>query len=106
MTTADARARSGWLAYWRLSAADRGAVRRIERTCRAVGDPRLDEIALARLGRAARRARLLGPLRQPFAGAGPSPQECLGRLCSTMRHPSRTGLCAGPPSVRNRPRTS
>src|SRR3954452_11832408 len=98
MTTADARARSGWLAYWRLSAADRGAVRRIERTCRAVGDPRLDEIALARLGRAARprpplraprrdetalaglgraarRARLLGPLRQPFAGAGPSPQE-------------------------------
>src|SRR4051794_33716941 len=106
MTTVDARARSGWLAYWRLPAADRRAVRRIERTCRAVGDARLDAIALARVARAARRARMLGPLGRTFAGGGPGPQERLTPLCSTMRHPSRRGLCAAPSTTPTRPRTS
>jgi hypothetical protein len=95
MTTVDARERVGWLAYWRLPRADRRAVRRIETTCRSAGDPRLDAIALSRLARAATVARLLGPLARPVLGPGLPPQDRLARLCSTMRHPSRTGVCAG-----------
>jgi hypothetical protein len=95
MTTVDARQRPGWLAYWRLPRADRRAVRRIESTCRSAGDPRLDGIALGRLHRAATVARLLGPLAGVLLGPGPLPQDRLARLCSTMRHPSRTGVCAG-----------
>ena len=106
MTTADARERTGWPAYWLLPPADRRTVRRIERTSRAVGDPHLDAIALARLQRAARRARLLGPVARWLDGDCPAPQDRLARLCSTMRHPSRTGVCAGAPPLRTRPRTS
>src|SRR4051794_1484464 len=106
MTTVEARDRTGRLAYWLLSPADRRAVRRIESTSRAVGDARLDAIALGRLRRAARRARLLGPIARPNDRAGCSAEERLARLCSTMRHPSRTGVCAGAPTLPPRPRTS
>lgn len=103
MTTVDARERAGWLAYWLLPPADRRAVRRIERTSRATGDPRLDTIALARLQRAARLARVLGPVGRTLARGDLGPQIRAARLRSTMRHPSRTGVCAGVPP---RPRTS
>jgi hypothetical protein len=95
MTTVGGPERIGRLSYWRLTPAERSVVRRVERTCRATGDQRLDTIALTRLRRAAGRARLLGPLARRLSGRGPGPQERIGRLCSTMRHPSRTGVCTG-----------
>jgi hypothetical protein len=81
----------GWLAYWLLPRAQRRVVRRIEVSCRAVGDPRLDGLAAARLRRAARRERWgrHGADTAPDTGA----EQRLARLCSTMRHPSRTGEC-------------
>ena len=106
------------MAYWLLSPDDRRTVRRIETTCRAVGDRRLDAIALGRLRRAARRERFAGRLfgRHPAAtpAATPTASERLARLCSTLRHPSRTGACLPgrvPGTVpaagaRTRPRTS
>jgi hypothetical protein len=99
--------RPGWLAYWRLPRPDRRIVRTIETSCRGVGDPRLDGIALARLRLATRRERLLGPLAPRPAGRLPAAVR-LARLCSTMRHPSRTGVCSGWPAsgARTRPRTS
>ena len=111
MTTVHASARTGWLSYWRLPRADRRAVRRIERSGRAVGDDRLDGIALNRLRRAARRERHLGPLLRHRGDAVLPAADRLARLCSTRRHPSRTGLCAGAAAGRGRspvtrPRTS
>jgi hypothetical protein len=110
MTTVDGRARAGWLAYWLLPPAERRAVRRIERTSRAAGEPRLDAIALGRLQRTARRARLLGPvgrtLDRTLDRNGLDAQIRLARLCSTMRHPSRTGVCAGAGPRSSRPLTS
>jgi len=104
---------SGWLAYWLLPRRERRIVRGIETGCRAVGDPRLDAIALTRLRRAARRERLLGRLTPHPDGRLPAAVR-LARLCSTLRHPSRTGACqpgrtaAGAPAAtaRTRPRTS
>jgi len=102
---------AGWLAYWLLPRADRRAVRLIETSCRALGNPRLDGIALARLRRAARRERLLGPIARRGATT-PCAADRLARLCSTLRHPSRTGACRGSRAaapatpVRTRPRTS
>jgi len=104
---------SGWLAYWRLPRRERRIVHGIELGCRAVGDPRLDGIALTRLRRAARRERLLGRLVPHPDGRLPAAVR-LARLCSTLRHPSRSGACqpgrtvsgAPPAGARTRPRTS
>jgi len=97
---------TGWLAYWRLPRSERRVVRLIETSCRAIGDARLDSIALVRLRRAARRERLLGRLARRGADAAPAADR-LARLCSTPRHPSRTGGCRGNrPAARTRPRTS
>jgi hypothetical protein len=106
MTTVAECGRAGRLDYWRLSSAERETVRRIETTCRAVGDRHLDAIALGRLHRAARRARLLGPFGWFLKPAGPEPAECLARLRSTLRHPSRTGVPAGRTTATAVPRTS
>ena len=101
---------SGWLAFWLLPRRERRIVRGIETRCRATGDARLDSIALARLRRAARRERLLGRL-APHPDDRLPAAERLARLCSTLRHPSRTGACqpartvTGAPA-RTRPRTS
>ena len=93
MTTPQA----GRLAYWRLGRAERRAVRRIERTCRAVGDSRLDAIARARLERAAHRERLCARLAAHLAAriGGRPADERLARLACTMRHPSRGSITPG-----------
>jgi Lon protease-like protein len=74
-----------------LTPAERRLARRVQRSGRASGDPRVDRAALARLERAARRERTnrlvaVLPLRRLTAA------ECLERLRCTMRHPSRTGV--------------
>jgi hypothetical protein len=103
MTTVRAPEGSGRLRFRRLPATDRRTVLRVMETCRACGDPRLDAIALGRLHRAAALERVLGPVNRLFGRRGPGPQERMERLCSTMRHPSRTGLCLGRSSGPRRP---
>ena len=77
--------------YRRLTPHERRVVRRVEATCRATGEPRVDAIALARLARAARREQSRGALARWFGRSRLSAQDRLERLRSTLRHPSRTG---------------
>jgi hypothetical protein len=81
-----------------LTREERRVVRRVQRSCRASGNPRIDQVAVARLARAAarqRQHRLLAHL----SWWRPTAQDCLDRLRSTLRHPSRTGVPAAPSGV-------
>ena len=88
--------------YRRLTPAERRIVRRVETTCRATGQPRVDAIALERLERAARKEQTRGALTRWLSRSRLSAQDRLERLRSTLRHPSRTG--AGVPGGCRPPR--